>query len=145
MKSRRIAKILKLKGYAKEQIELEVKKNRNELNDEKMKLDSLKDISQATLDEFHQNYNGGPASMAELELFHRYFSNLNRRIELQRMNVYKKMSVLEAKQKEMYQAYKEERLIEIIHERLWFREVREVLSSEQKEVDNNFLSRKWRK
>jgi flagellar export protein FliJ len=145
MKSRRIAKILKLKRYAKELIELEVKKNRNELNDEKMKLDSLKDISQATLDEFHQNYNGGPASMAELELFHRYFSNLNRRIELQRMNVYKKMSVLEAKQKEMYQAYKEERLIEIIHERLWFREVREVLSSEQKEMDYNFLSRKWRK
>ena len=145
MKSRRIAKILKLKGYAKEQIELEVKKNRNELNDEKMKLDSLKDISQATLDEFHHNYNGGPASMAELELFHRYFSNLNRRIELQRMNVYKKMSVLEAKQKEMYQAYKEERLIEIIHERLWFREVRDVLSSEQKEMDYNFLSRKWRK
>ncbi len=145
MKSRMVAKILKLKGYAKEQIELEVKKNRNELNDEKMKLDSLKDISQATLDEFHHNYNGGPASMAELELFHRYFSNLNRRIELQRMNVYKKMSVLEAKQKEMYQAYKEERLIEIIHERLWFREVREVLSSEQKEMDYNFLSRKWRK
>jgi flagellar export protein FliJ len=144
MKSRSIAKILKLKGYAKEQIEMEVRKNRNELNDEKMKLDSLEDISQTTLDEFHQNYDGGPAIMADLELFHRYFSNLNRRIELQRMNVHKKMLLLDAKLKEMYHAYKEERLIEIVHERLWFREVREVLSSEQKEMDYNFLTRRQR-
>ncbi len=145
MKSSSIAKILKLKRYAKEQIEMEVRKNRNELNDEKMKLDSLEDISQAALDEFHRNHDDGPASMAELELFHRYFSNLNRRIELQRMNVHKKMLLLDAKLKEMHHAYKEERLIEIIHERLWFREVREVLSSEQKEMDYNFLTRRQSK
>jgi flagellar export protein FliJ len=144
MKSGRIAKVLKLKGYAKELLEQEVRKGKDELNEEKMKLDSLKEVSRSVFDGFHLKYQGGPASMGELDFLHKYFSNLNRRIERQRMNVLRKVSELEAKQKEIYNAHREERLIEILHERVRSREEREALSAEQKETDYHFLSRKWR-
>jgi flagellar export protein FliJ len=144
MKSGRIAKVLKLKGYAKELLEHEVRKGKDELNEERMKLDSLKEVSRSVFDGFHQRYEGGYVGMGELNFLHNYLSNLNRRIELQRMNVLRKMSELDIKQKAMCDAHREERLIEILHDRARHREEREALSAEQRETDYRFLSRRWR-
>jgi len=144
MRSWRIAKVLKLKGYAKELLEHEVRKGKDELNEENMKLDSLKEVSRSVSEGFHQKYEAGPGSIGELDFLHNYLSNLSRRIERQRMNVLRKISELEAKQKEMYNAHREERLLEILHERIRSREERDALSAEQKETDYHFISRKWR-
>jgi flagellar export protein FliJ len=144
MKSGRIAKVLKLKGYAKELLEHEVRKGKDALNEERMKLDSLKEISRSVFDGFHQRYEGDPVSMGELNFLHKYLSNLNVRIERQRMNVLRKISELDVKQKAMYDAHREKRLLEILHERARSREERDALSAEQRETDYHFLSRKWR-
>ena len=140
-----VSKILELKGFTKEQIEVEVKKTKDKLGVEKSRLDSLEGVFKNTVVEFNGMQSNGSSNIREIELFYDYFSYIGKQIEEQREIVLRQLSELQAKQEAMLEAYKETRLFEILNDKILHKEAREALLGEQKEIDFNFLSRKSRK
>lgn len=140
-----VSKVLELKGFTKEQIEVEVKKTKDKLGVEKSRLDSLEGVFKNTVVEFNSMQGNGSSNIREIELFYDYFSYIGKQIEDQREVVLRQLSELHAKQEAMLEAYKETRLFEILNDKILNKEAREALLGEQKEIDFNFLSRKSRK
>ncbi|RJP55246.1 MAG: flagellar export protein FliJ [Deltaproteobacteria bacterium] len=140
-----VSKVLELKGFTKEQIEVEVKKTKDKLGVEKSRLDSLEGVFKNTVVEFNSMQGNGSSNIREIELFYDYFSYIGKQIEEQREVVLRQLSELQAKQEAMLEAYKETRLFEILNDKILNKEAKEALLGEQKEIDFNFLSRKSRK
>ena len=140
-----VSKVLELKGFTKEQIEVEVKKTKDKLGVEKSRLDSLEGVFKNTVVEFNSMQGNGSSTIREIELFYDYFSYIGKQIEEQREIVLRQLSELQAKQEAMLEAYKETRLFEILNDKILNKEAKEALLGEQKEIDFNFLSRKSRK
>ncbi|MBI4620057.1 MAG: flagellar export protein FliJ [Desulfobacterales bacterium] len=140
-----VSKILELKGFTKDQIEVEVRKTRDKLGVEKSRLDSLEGIFKKTVAEFNSMQVNGSSNIREMEFFYNYFSYIGKQIEDQRKIVLRQLSELEAKQEAMLEAHKETRLFEILNDKILHKETREASLGEQKEIDFNFLSRKSRK
>ncbi len=140
-----VSKVLELKGLTKEQIELEAKKTREELNIEKGRLELLEGTLENTVTEFNSKQDNSSISTQELELFYDYVLYLQKRIAQQSEVVRRKIAELEVKQKAILEAYKEERLFEILHNKIVNEEMKEMLLVEQKEMDFNFISRKSRR
>lgn len=144
MKRQKISRIIELKEFTKEQLELEVRRIRNELDIENMKLSSMKGLLDKVVAEFNSRNDDSSMSSFELEYFYNYSAHLNGQIKLQEVAVVNKSAELEEKHKEMLEVYKEKRILEVLHDRILSRETREKLLLEQKEVDFNFGSRKSR-
>ncbi|KAF0121067.1 MAG: hypothetical protein FD151_1406 [bacterium] len=140
-----VSKVLELKGFTKEQIEVEVKKTKDKLGVEKSRLDSLEGVFKNTVVEFNSMQGNGSSTIREIELFYDYFSYIGKQIEEQREIVLRQLSELQAKQEAMLEAYKETRLFEILNDKILNKEAKEASLGEQKEIDFNFLSRKSRK
>lgn len=137
-----VSKILELKGFAKEQLEVEVRRTRDELNSEVTALDHLEGRLEHTITEFNSRQNGGSINTNEVGLFYDYLLYLNRQIGRQREVVQRKLLELEEKQKAMLEAYKEKRLFEILHDKALHGEMRKTLLREQKEMDFDSISRR---
>lgn len=144
MKRQKITKIIELKEFTKEQLEIEVRRVRNELDIENMKLSSIKGLLDKVVAEFNSRDEGSLRSGMELEYFYSYSAHLNYQIKLQEVTVGKKSAELDGKHKEMMEVYKEKRILEALYDRILSKETREKLVLEQKEVDFNFGSRKSR-
>ena len=145
MSLERISKILELKGFTKEQLEMEAKKSRAELDAENIKLDSIRCVSEKVLDEFRTKQESGAVSPADMDIFYTYYAHLNKQMEEQKEHVDQKLSEVERKQKAMIEAYKQKRLFEILHDKMLRAMVKETSLNEQKETDYDYIARKLRK
>lgn len=139
-----ISKILGLKEMTKDQLELEVKRVRNELDDEQARLEHLRNTLEYAKIEFENRRSSDPLHRQELEVFYAYVASVSSQIKRQRTLVHEKQAAFDAAQHAMLEAYKEKKLVEILYHRVLHEEMRETLLSEQKEADFSFLSRKAR-
>lgn len=139
-----ISKILGLKEMTKDQLELEVKRVRDELDDELASLEHLRNTLEYAKTEFENRRSSDPLHKQELEIFYTYVASVSSQIHRQKTLVLKKQAEFDAIQHAMIEAYKEKRLVEILYNRMLHEEMRATLLSEQKEADFSFLSRKAR-
>lgn len=144
MKRQKITRLIELKAFTKEQLELEVRRIRTELDIENMKLTSMKGLIDKIVAEFNSRNDEKSMSGLELEYFYNYSAHLNDQVKLQEAVVDNKSSELDEKHKEMMEIYKEKRILELLHDRILSKETREKLVLEQKDVDFNFGSRRSR-
>jgi len=137
-----VSKILEVKEYTKEQIESEVKKARGRFNLEQEKLETLEREYKTTSADFTRKQLSGTMRVQEVDLFTTYLKHVGRQIDHQKSIVKLRIAELDEKQKAMIEAYKEQRLFEILHDKIVHGQIKEAALGEQKEMDYNFLTRK---
>jgi len=144
-KQKTVTKVLELKGYTQEQLKLEVKKARDAYHHEKDKLDSLEEELKVHHDEFILKQSRSSIGIRDMDLFYLYFEHLDKLVEQQKKCVLVRQLELDEKMKAMHEAYKEQRLMEILHGRIAHEELRVAIQGAQKEMDYQFLSRRARR
>lgn len=137
-----VSKIIEIKEYTKEQHEAEVKKARQHLNREQEKLESLETSYAKTCADLTQKQANGTMPVHEVELFTTYLKHVGRQIDQQKSVVSRHAEELGKKEKAMIEAYKEQRLFEILHDKIVQGQIKEEALGEQKETDYNFIARK---
>ncbi len=141
MKRERVTKVLELRDYRKQVLEMEVKRQIEEFDGEVRKLNALEEGFEGAVDEYHERHDLGGITIQELELFYSHLLHLKKRLEKQRETVRKKLVELEKKKSCLAEAHKEKRLVEILHGKLTQHEARERSAAEQREMDFRFISR----
>ena len=79
-----ISKILKLKDGKKKEIEIEVKKAADRVDEEKTKLKSLEDDYHETLRIFNDKNDKGTLSIDKINSYYDYFARIDGKIKKQR-------------------------------------------------------------
>lgn len=141
----RIEKVINLKSFTKEQLELEARKRREELRIENEKLENLENLFNETITRFSEKQVSGHLNTKEISLFYDYISYMERRIKEQKKVVHKKRELLLEKERQVMKAHREKRLLEILHDSAIKEEMKEALTREQKDMDLDFLMRRLRK
>jgi|MudIll2142460700_1097286.scaffolds.fasta_scaffold208688_2 flagellar export protein FliJ len=137
-----VSKIIEIKEYTKEQHEAEVKKAREQLNHEQEKLEILEAAYAKTSADLTNKQASGTMPVHEVDLFTTYLKHVGRQIDQQKSVVTRYAEELDKKEKAMIEAYKEQRLFEILHDKIVQGQIKEAALGEQKETDYNFLARK---
>lgn len=137
-----VSKIIELKEHTKEQHEAEVKKARQQLNREQEKLETLERNYAKTCADLTQKQSSGTMPVHEVELFANYLKHLCKQIEQQKSVVSRHAEKLDKTEKAMIEAYKEQRLFEMLHDKIVQGQIKEQALGEQKETDYNFITRK---
>lgn len=144
-KKKTLAKVIELKEFKQEQIESELRHTYDLLNMEKEKLEHLERMFKKADSRLNSYHNKEPMNISEITIFYDYLTYLNRKIEEQKSIVFRITAEIELKKAEMFEVYKEKRVIEKLREKVLNEENRHILQKEQKEADYNFLSRSIRK
>ena len=137
-----VSKIIEIKEFTKEQLEAEVKKARHRLNIEQEKLDVLETTYKKTSADYTRKQSTGTMPVHEVDLFTTYLKHIGRQIDQQRTVITRYAEELDKKEAAMIEAYKEQRLFEVLHDKIVQGQIREAALGEQKEMDYNFLTRK---
>jgi flagellar export protein FliJ len=141
-KQKTVSKIIEIKEHTKEQHEAEVKKARQLLNREQEKLETLERNYSKTCADLTQKQSSGTMPVHEVELFTTYLKHVCKQIDQQKSVVSRHAGELDKKEKAMIEAYKEQRLFEILRDKIVQGQVREEALGEQKETDYNFIARR---
>ena len=140
-KEKMVSKIIEIKEFNKEQLDAEVRKAREQLNTEQMKLDGLdREYKKTSADLTGKQTDAIHAT--EIELFHTFLKHLAKQIDLQTSIVAAHAKEVDQKQKAMVDAFKEQRLFEKLHDKIVHEQDKESSQSEQKVADFAFLCRK---
>ncbi len=145
MNRHKIKKVLELKGFTKEQLEVLFQKSKDALEVENVKLDFTVKTFERTAVEFNRRQKEGLINSQDLDFFYNYFSYLSKQIDQQKQTVSLLLSEVEQIQKTLVKTYKEKRLLEIFYDKILHEEIRNKLKGEQKEADFQFISRKSRR
>ena len=137
-----VSKIIELKGFSKEQLEAEVRKARVRLDAEEENLDGLECEYKRMTDDFCLRQTSGALAVHEIGLFYTYMKHMSRQVESQKGIVAMRASELEEKQKSLVVAYKEQRLLEILQDKMDGVQAKDAVRKDQKESDCQFLMRK---
>ncbi len=145
MTRQRVEKVLEMKTFEKDLLEMALLRAIKELDDETAKLQSLEQSLARTTAEFERRCRGGRADYLALDLFHEYILQMTRRIDAQQEAVADKNATVEDIKGCFLEAHKEKRLVEILHGRLAHIEERHCAKEEQKEMDSHYNSRGLRR
>lgn len=145
MTRERVARVLDVKTFAKDLLQMELARGIRELDGEKEKLRALEGILARSTEEFQRRCCEGRADIVTVDLFHGFLAQMTRQIDAQRQAVVRKDAAVQEIRGSFSEAYKEERLIERLHDTLSRREVKEHLKNEQKEIDLHYSSRRSRR
>ena len=137
-----VSKILEIKEFTRDQIELEVKKAQERLNHEEEALGALERTYQKANSDVTKRQMGGTIPAHELELCYNYLKHLGKQIEQQKKAVAVRAAELAEVKKAMVEAYKEQRVFEILQDKIAREQVKEASLGEQKEADYQYLTRK---
>jgi flagellar export protein FliJ len=137
-----VSKILELKEFNTEQLEAAVKTAQERLNTEQEKLDALNRGYQHTGEVFADKQARGAIPVQEMELFTAYLKHLGKQIEHQKGLVAARTAERDEKMRAVVEAYKEQRLFEIMKDKIRRKETKEAVQSEQKAADYQYLTRK---
>ena len=139
---RTVSRVLELKSFRKEELDLEARKARGLVSIEQAKLDAMEKTFEETAEELYERQKKTRMDVNEIGLFYEYCSYLTGQIELQKKVLEARQEELEAKQKALLEAYREEKVFETFRQRLLQEESREQERTEQKETDSLFLSKR---
>ncbi|HTG01906.1 MAG TPA: flagellar FliJ family protein [Nitrospirota bacterium] len=141
-KQKTVAKILELKGFTKEQLEAEVRKANIKLRDEEERLIELDQEFQDRSDELARKQDSGEVAVHEMDLYCNFFKHLGKLIEQQQAIVAIRSHELDGLQQAMVAAYREQRLLEKLQDKIRNEQIRGAGQIEQKQADYQFLTRK---
>ncbi len=145
MTSKKLSRIIEWKGLVKEQMSMEMRKTRERLQVELNKLDGMKVKLAENMETMDSIYSRGDVDTERLELLSNYVIYLDKRIKEQETRISEILNEVEIKQSSLRNAYREERVFEILRNRIADEELRERQSIEQKELDFNTVTRKTNK
>ena len=140
-KEKTVSKIIEIKEFNKEQLESEVRREREKLSAEQIKLDGLDCEYKKTIVSLACKQSG-PLQAPEIELFHTYLKHLAKQIDQQKSVVAAQAAEVDKKQRDMVEAFKEQCLFEKLRDRIIEERIKELSQSEQKESDFAFLCRR---
>ncbi len=143
-KKKTLTKVIELKEFKQEQIESELKHTYDVLNMEKEKLEHLERMFKKTDSKLNSFRSREPMNVSEISIYYDYLTFLNRKIEEQKSVVFRVAAELELKKAEIFEVYKERRVVEKLRDKILNDENRHLLQAEQKEADYNFISRSLR-
>lgn len=141
-KQQTVSKILEMKEFKKEQLQSEVGKAQERLNQEQAKAEVLEATYNTTNAAFMLRQMNGTIPVYEVDLCYTYLDHLNSKIEQQKRIVSISAEELKKIQQAMVEAYKEQHLIELLHDKIVQEQAKEADHCEQREMDYNFLLRK---
>ncbi|MBI5409584.1 MAG: flagellar export protein FliJ [Nitrospirae bacterium] len=141
-KSKTISKILKLKESKKKELELEVKRASDKVDKERSKLQALERDFNDTLDFFNEKHAEGSLDAGNLISCYDFFSRINGKINEQKKVHSRCQAELTGLRDTLVNAHKDKKIIEILHDRIIKRDIKERLDSEQKENDFFAISRR---
>ena len=136
-----VSKILEVKGFTKEQREAEVKKASERLSAEEARLAELERECRRSGDDFAAKQAVCAVPVAQLELFYAYLKHLGKQIEQQKKIIAQRAAEHEKARLAMLEAYREQRLFELLHDKLDEEQRKEADQGEQKEADYQYLTR----
>jgi len=140
-----ISKVLEIKKFHKEQVETEVKKAIARLNSEEQNLAALECHYQEALDTLSRKQAGGTVSVQDLELFNGYFKHLIDQIVHQESIITIRTGELNEMKHAMITAYKEQRIFEILQDRLHQSQIKKENHDMQKQADCQYLAMRAKK
>lgn len=140
-----VTKILEFKEFNTVQHEAAVKKAKERLNLEQERLDALEREYKHRSDDFAGKQAEGTIPVQQMDLFYAYLKHLSKQIEHQKNIVAIRAAEHDRTRQATVEAYKEQRLFELLQDRLHREEVREASKSEQKEADYQYLARKGKR
>jgi len=136
-----VSRILELKELTTEQREAEVRKTAERLAAEEGKLTALEQEYQRSSDDFAAKQATGSLPVARLELFYTYLKHLGKQIDLQKKEIALRTAEHEQARLAMLEAYKEQRVLEKLQDKLEGERRKVADKSEQKEADFQYLTR----
>lgn len=139
-----ILKLLDLKKLNLESLEHDVKTINSELDVEQKKLDSHKRAFEYSA-EVLKSWHNTTASAREIELFHSYLAELNKKIMEQKEAIQMKSMELEEKKTKMLSVYIEKSVLELLFNKIHSQENKEKSRREQEWIDFLFISKKVRR
>lgn len=137
-----ISKVIELKGLTKEELEAEARRTADVLRQEQERLLALEKEFQKYVSDFSDMQTCQPLAGKDMDLFYSYFMHLNSQIARQKVAVLRRQEELEKNKKAVLEAHKEQRVLEMYHDRILQAKVREAGAREQKEADERFLQRR---
>ncbi|MBI4848050.1 MAG: flagellar export protein FliJ [Nitrospirae bacterium] len=143
-KQKTVSKILKLKDSKKKEVEMEVKKAADKVDEENTKLQSLENNFTDMLRFFNEKQEEGSLDANNLISCYDFFSRINGKINEQKKVHAQCQDELTCLKDTLVSAYKDKKVVEILHEKIIKREHKEKLNLEQKENDFFAISRRSR-
>lgn len=140
-----LSKIVKFKKLKKEEIASEINQLADALDAEKAKLNFLENKLRNAIEKSNVKQKDSFISGREIEHFYNCFLYFNKEAAKQEKVVLSRHIELKEKQKAMLDAYREKRLLEIMHDKIASEGVKEIMRNEQKEADSDFLSKKTKR
>lgn len=142
MTEKRVKRIIKLRENAKDEMELEIKRARTELDNERERLNSIESSIEKMQSGFHAS--GSIVNPLELELFYNSFYELHKEASEQKEEIRLLEEDLEGKKTKAVEINREKKLLDILVKRLIKERLTKASRDEQREIDFDFISRRLR-
>jgi flagellar export protein FliJ len=141
---RTVSRVIDLKARKKEEVEDEVRLLRAEIRQLETRLDALDRKFSTATKEFEEKQKRRDMDVHNLELFVNYFMNLGEEMKMQKKEIMRRLSELHERQNVLFEAYKEEKLLGILKDRIVREDTSHREKSEQKEQDFLHLAKRQR-
>ncbi len=140
-RTKTIAKLLKLKEGRKREVEIQVKKAADRADEEKSKLMRLEKDYNETMRFFDEKNTNGSLTVNNVASYYDFFSGINSRIDEQKRIHEQTRDELRSLKDSLVSAHQDEKMFEILNEKVKKRELKEREVSEQKEADFFMITR----
>lgn len=139
-----LSKILKLKDSRKKEIEIEVRKAHERVDEENSRLHALQNDYNERLSSFREAHQEGVFNAREVISHYEMLSHIDGKIEEQRRVNIQCQEVLRSLEKTLVEAHREKKAIEILDDKIEKEQQKEKTLAEQKELDYLGLTRKMK-
>ncbi|MBI5575066.1 MAG: flagellar export protein FliJ [Deltaproteobacteria bacterium] len=133
-----IGKILQIKEWREEEIEVEVRKLRDAVSAHESRIGSLESAYLDTLDSFNRKQGDGSLRPNEMGIYYSYFYHLQKEMDAMKADLARILAALDIRQNDLVEAHKETRVVETLKDRRTRERAKEESQRERKEMD--FLS-----
>jgi len=137
-----VSKVLEVKELKREQLEAEVRKVREKLSAEQQKMQDLEQAYKANSVELTDRQMAGTLPVREMDVYYAYLKHVGKQIQLQKEIILIRQQEVDEREKGMVEAYKEQRLVELLHDKIVCQEAKQAGQTEQKNMDAEFIMRK---
>lgn len=137
-----VSKVLEVKELRREQIEAEVRKAREKLSVEQQRLQDLEQAYKTNSVELTDRQLAGTLPVREMDVYYAYLKQVGKQIQQQKEIIAIRQREVDAQEKGMVEAYKEQRLVELLHDKIVGQEAKLAGQAEQKDSDAEFIMRK---
>jgi len=131
-----INKVLYLKEQLEEEIELEVRRMRDNISMLQTRLSLLEDTYTETQNEFMDKHMKGTLALQEMGIYQSYLFHLHVEIESRKAEIARALIALDARHEALVEAHKETKLVETLKERREKENAKEEMKQERKEMDS---------